>query len=124
MIPKFRFWHIAEKKMYEVLSIHLMTGMVEVEGGKYFLIPQDGFLMQSTDLLDSQPEPKEIYKDDIVKRTSLMPGGKDFVGVVKMLEGCWVIDNGKEAINLWTEVDENIVIGNIWENPDLVESDG
>ncbi|WP_161979782.1 YopX family protein [Streptococcus sp. S784/96/1] len=125
MIPKFRAWLKAEKQMIDVefldLSHKVLIGKHWEFGMTEAIKFDDVDIMQYTGLFDSQPEPEEIYKDYIVKRTSLMLGGRDFVGVVKMLEGCWVIDNGEEAINLWTEVDENIVIGNIFENPELLE---
>lgn len=119
MIPKFRAWYGAE--MYDEPVIHNGEFYLDwrdfIDGDTY-----DGaVLMQSTGLFDSRSEPVEIYKDDIVKRTSLIPGGSDMIGVVKMLEGCWVIDDGKQAVPLWTEVDENIVLGNIHEHPELVE---
>lgn len=56
---------------------------------------------------------REIYEGDIVKRKGLVLGSSLIEGEVKMLEGCWVIDNGNEAINLWTECDELEVVGNI-----------
>lgn len=35
-----------------------------------------------------------------------------------------VIGTGNEAIPLWTECDENIVLGNIWENPEMLSVEG
>ena len=46
---------------------------------------------------------------------------KDYVGVVKVLEGSWVIDTGSVAVRLWSEIDEPEVLGNIYENPELLE---
>ena len=46
---------------------------------------------------------------------------KDYLGVVKVLEGSWVIDTGSDAVNLWSEIDENEVLGNIYESLELLE---
>lgn len=129
MIPKFRCF-VRNKRMFEVEAIDFAEKEVQVpvydkDTGEYLASTivnfDDIILMQSTGLFDSQLKPVEIYKDDIVKRTSLIPGGSDLIGLVKMLEGCWVIDDGKQAVPLWTEVDENIVLGNIHENLEWVE---
>lgn len=46
---------------------------------------------------------------------------KELIGIVKQLEGAWVIDTGCDAVSLWTEIEENEVLGNIYETPDLIE---
>ncbi|MDS9073684.1 YopX family protein, partial [Streptococcus pneumoniae] len=46
---------------------------------------------------------------------------KDYVGVVKVLEGSWVIDTGSVAVRLWSEIDESEVLGNIYENLEFLE---
>lgn len=77
-------------------------------------------LMQYTGINDK--DGIEIYGGDTVMRTSTLPGSSDFVGVVEMLEGCWVIHHEDGAEKLWTECDINEVIGNIYENPELLEA--
>lgn len=65
---------------------------------------------------------KEIYGGDIVARTVLAFGDQRiFIGEVKMYEGCWWIDNGTTAIPLWNEFHELKVLGNIHDNPELLE---
>ncbi|HEO0828922.1 TPA: hypothetical protein U9M24_002117, partial [Streptococcus agalactiae] len=34
----------------------------------------------------------------------------------------WVIDTGTDAVYLWSEIEENEVIGNVYQNSDLIES--
>ena len=123
MRPKSRYFNKLTKEM--CTSDFCVTSDGRVIDTYNINSPEDmgnvAILMQSTTILDNSKKNKEIYQDDIVKRTSLILGGQDVVGVVKMLEGQWVVDNGNNAIPLWTECDENIVLGNIWENPELLE---
>ncbi|MDG7832197.1 YopX family protein [Streptococcus pneumoniae] len=91
--------------------------------------PDEIELMQSTGLKDKNG--KEIFEGDIVRTTRFLGradeiGGfyeydKEFIGIVKQLEGSWVIDTGSDAVCLWTEIEENEIIGNVYENPELLE---
>ena len=91
-------------------------------------------IMRFTDILDNSEPRKEIFEGDIVKTTRFFGradevGGfyeydKEIIGVVKQLEGAWVIDTGSEAVNLWTEIEENEVVGNIYENKEYLKKRG
>nr|DAO49567.1 MAG TPA: YopX protein [Caudoviricetes sp.] len=110
------------KKIYWEDGFPVEEEVFEVEIG-------NAILMQSTGLVDKNG--KEIFEGDIVRTTRFLGradeiGGfyeyeKDYLGVVKVLEGSWVIDTGSDAVNLWSEIDENEVLGNIYENPELLE---
>ena len=125
MIVRFRAWDKETKTMNGMAEIYRNRNQ-EIE-----LHPRDEniILMQSTGLVEKNG--KEIFDGDIVRTTRFLGradeiGGfyeyeKDYVGVVKVLEGSWVIDTGIVAVRLWSEIDESEVLGNIYENPELLE---
>lgn len=140
MNPKFRAWDIlAEEMLNEILIISFVRKEII---GKFrdgsTSVPlkfedkrngEDVILMKTTGLFDKNGQ--EIFEGDIVKTTRFFGradevGGfyeydKELIGIVKVLEGAWVIDTGNDAVRLWTEVEENEVIGNIYENKEFLE---
>lgn len=136
MIPKFRVWHYELGRLMSVKCMFFQD--IEIEEfelndtlmNDYITAYTDEIeLMQSTGLRDKNG--KEIFEGDIVRTTRFLGradeiGGfyeyeKDYVGVVKVLEGSWVIDTGSVAVRLWSEIDESEVLGNIYENLEFLE---
>ena len=63
----------------------------------------------------------EIYEGDIVETTRAL---NHIVGVVTMIKGCWYIQDGKDSYYRLIPrfgTAENKVIGNIYENKELLE---
>lgn len=141
MTPRYRAWIKTEKRMFfsdDILAIdyenkEIVTQQVYFENGLpddrdiYCYDFDDIELMQSTGLKDKNG--KEIFEGDIVRTTRFLGradeiGGfyeydKEFIGIVKQFEGSWVIDTGSDAVCLWTEIEENEIIGNIYENKEF-----
>lgn len=66
---------------------------------------------QITDSVDIDGNP--IWESNLVNQRSVLLGDNeniDFTGYVKFIEGQWVIDNGENAIPLWSEHRENKII--------------
>ena len=88
-----------------------------------WIVNNDLNLMQSTGLVDK--DGKEIFEGDIVRQVRTQPTTENetITGLVTMLEGAWLIMNDCEQLAsfLWSETDENEIIGNIYENPELLE---
>lgn len=133
MIPKFRAWDRARKEMnYKVMVGNCDTDdenwtcpIIWIEERKKWLHFDDyECIMQSTGLKDKNG--KEIFEGDVVRQVRTHPTTENgtITGVVTMLEGAWLIvnDNEQLASDLWSETDENEIIGNIYENREFLEA--
>lgn len=123
-IPKFRAWDKISKKMFPVMMIDFGQSYVMIEeiNGLWC---ERGFdeieLMQSIGLIDENG--KEIFEGDIVK-----DGGED-VGVVVYDKECgaYGLKYKSNVILTFENIDElgdwkgSAVIGNVWENKELLE---
>lgn len=134
MTPRYRAWIKTEKRMFfsdDILAIdyenkEIVTQQVYFENGLpddrdiYCYNPDEIELMQSTGLKDKNG--KEVFIGDIVKCTR---GCLHEVYLEKEYGGTFI--GGMPAVYLkgfgdgyaWTEYEE--IIGNIYENPELLE---
>ena len=127
MIPKFRAWDKELQTMLDVSLIDFKKGILVGEHWKFgktnFMSFDEIELMQSTGLKDKNGQ--EIFEGDVVRQVRTQPTTENetITGVVTMIEGTWLIMNDCEqlASKLWSETDENEIIGNIYENPELLE---
>ena len=129
---KFRFWDKKRKYMYEVASLHFTRNKVMshikpgLGGHVRDLDSNDIILMQYTGLKDKNG--KEIYEGDIVKST--MHYGDDFGNPVGEAEGQiievkWLEKKGEQMVGFsffpCDDMYDLEVIGNIYENPELLK---
>lgn len=127
MIPKYRVWDKELQTMLDVSLIDFKKGVLVGEhwefGETNFMSFDEIVLMQSTGLFDKNN--KEIFEGDVVRQVRTQPTTENetITGVVTMIEGAWLImnDNEQLASYLWSETDENEIIGNIYENKDILE---
>jgi uncharacterized phage protein (TIGR01671 family) len=114
---KFRMWSPETKVMVDLkkitpLAVHADLLNENLDG--LFIPFKEGYhLMQFTGLLDKNG--KEIYEGDIVQ-------GCKIRGIVEYYIDCFRIYGGflSEGLGDWGENDREI-IGNIYENPELIE---
>lgn len=140
MKHKFRAWHINKQIMCEVIRIdfeqEIVTLDLETDDDEYFWIETDWSfsdvkIMQSTGLKDA--DGSEIFEGDIVKRMYLFNGsfGETHTGeiVYDKEYARYIISKPQTYTERKTEDLGNIlsdrsvyrVVGNIWENPELLE---
>lgn len=127
MIPKFRAWDIHGQKMFTNDELIIWNSNVYANDSKKLTCNylkgwtiDDKYLMQSTGLFDRNG--KEVFVGDIIKCTRGCPHE---VYLEKEYGGTFI--GGMPAIYLkgllsgyaWTEDEE--VIGNVYENPELLE---
>lgn len=127
MIPKFRAWdkvsHVWRHDIY--IGLDGLVKDLSRTGEEPFELPLDNvILMQSTGLFDKNG--KEIFEGDII--VAMSQGVKAIGEVKRRIDGYWLMYPSWQHGELWYIV-ENVdtgetgveIIGNIYENPELVE---
>lgn len=131
-IPKFRAWDVHEKKMFSNAQLIVWNGNVyandnselNVDNLKGWSIDEK-YLMQSTGLIDKNG--KEVFENDVIRDSD------GFEGIVQYDEsygmyGIAYLPTLSNGIDMtFEELKDNFrnkfeVIGNIYENPELVEN--
>lgn len=130
MIPKFRAYDGGSlSHMYQPEDVMVGGGNIWINDEDFdageWIVNNDLELMQSTGLFDRNGQ--EIFEGDVVRQVRTQPTieNETITGVVTMLEGAWLIvnDNEQLASDLWSETDENEILGNIYESPQLLEGE-
>ena len=141
MIPKFKAWDKMEKQMVEINSIDFQLGTVGFwfthNGKRYFKCRslKDVILLLSTTIHDKNK--KEIFEGDVVHEAFIERFGSynipedcigrekyrvDYDGPVIFKDAGFLIHTEKDGdCPLTQEADELEIIGNIYENPELLQ---
>lgn len=133
MIPRYRAWIKEEKRMFfsdDILAIdyeneEIVTQQVYFENG----LPDDRFiycyktdeieLMQSTDMVDRNGN--IIFEGDIVKMSKDVYSEPTYYEVVRHRGGAYRLESKQHGCELWLRHTDCEVVGNIYENPELLE---
>lgn len=129
MIPKFRAWtEEGEVMYYDVYPFKDDTLLLSYDEISFDEVPASDFiLMQSTGMFDKNG--KEIFEGDIVKYKSGCNTYAEEVAYDKNFGGFGVRDAKTDIIFTFGEVFEDIgiipleVIGDIYDNPELLEGE-
>lgn len=117
MIPKFRAWY--KNEMAEVRVLDWNNEVVDLFN-PHIEIPLDEIeLMQSTGLKDKNG--KEIFVGDIVKMAKDFYSEPAYYEVIRHRGGAYRLESNQHGCELWLRHTNCEVIGNIYENPELLE---
>ena len=100
------------KKIYWEDGFPVEEEVFEVEIG-------NAILMQSTGLVDKNG--KEIFEGDIVKMSKDVYSDPTYYEVVRHYGGAYRLESKQHGCELWLRHTDCKVVGNIYENPDLLE---
>lgn len=134
MIPKFRAFNKKTKKIYgvdgfkvserRIYRCSLADDEFQLERLETMQLVEDNLddyvLMQSTGLFDKNGV--EIFEGDVVKLQYTITSDFELFEVRQFRGGMWRIDNRRRGSDLWLRNEDCEVIGNIYENPELIES--
>lgn len=125
MIPKFRAWDSSKKEMFTDTFAITESGQVIVVEQESVASPPDYVfvehlvIMQSTGLHDKNG--KEIFEGDIVKMAKDVYSDPTYYEIVRHRGGAYRFESNQHGCELWLRHTNCEVIGNIYENPELLE---
>ena len=127
MIPKFRAWHKTWEEMGKVKRIRFDDdGIVTTVlfKGKELGVNEkidELELMQSTGLYDKNG--KEIFEGDIVEMAKDVYSDLTYYEIVRHRGGAYRLESNQHGCELWLRHTNCEVIGNICEDPELLEEE-
>lgn len=115
---KFRAWNMVAKFFLDWEKfIDYENDQMEIVGNDYRIYNDDEFVLQQcTGLFDKNG--KVIYEGDILKSTDTI-NQDSIYNVVEWNNGCFTICEGEWGLDKFT-LDISEIIGNIYENPELL----
>ena len=122
MTPKFRAWLKKKQEMDNEID-HISWLEDELycigDGITYMVSAKDLVLMQSTGLVDKNG--KEIFEGDIVKMSKDVYSEPTYYEVVRHYGGAYRLESKQHGCELWLRHTDCEVVGNIYENRELLE---
>ena len=122
--PKFRAYDGGSlNRMYQPDEVMVGGGNIwiidedSVAGG--WIVNNDLHLMQSTGLADKNG--KEIFEGDIVKMSKDVYSEPTYYEVVRHRGGAYRLDSKQHGCELWLRHTDCEVVGNVYENQELLE---
>lgn len=126
MIPKYRAWDKHEQKMFDNDELIIWNNNVYANDSKKLSCNYlkgwsiDGeYLMQSTGLKDRNSV--EIFEGDIVKMSKDVYSEPTYYEVVRHRGGAYRLESKQHGCELWLRHTDCEVVGNIYENRELLE---
>lgn len=122
MKPRFRAWLKKKQEMDNDVD-HISWLEDELycigDGITYMVSAEDLELMQSTDMVDR--DGKIIFEGDIVKMAKDVYSEPTYYEVVRHRGGAYRLESKQHGCELWLRHTDCEVVGNIYENPELLE---
>lgn len=126
MIPRYRAWIKSLKWMCDVTNISFDSKFVDIcqqgdtERCTEMSVEFDEIeLMQSTGLKDKNG--KEIFEGDIVKMSKDVYSEPTYYEVARHRGGAYRLESKQHGCELWLRHTDCEVVGNVYENPELLE---
>lgn len=122
MIPKFRAWLKKEQKMDNYID-HISWLEDELycigDGITYMVLAEDLVLMQSTAMVDRGG--RIIFEGDIVKMAKDVYSEPTYYEVVRHRGGAYRLESKQHGCELWLRHTDCEIVGNVYENRELLE---
>ena len=122
MKPRFRAWLKQKQKMDNYID-HISWLEDELycigDGITYMVSAEDLVLMQSTAMVDR--DGRIIFEGDIVKMYKDVYSEPTYYEVVRHYGGAYRLESKQHGCELWLRHTDCEVVGNIYENPELLE---